>query len=394
MKSAPLFRKVIFWLHLIAGVFAGLVILVMAVTGVALTYERQMIDKADRPAMSAPAKNTPRLSPSQMLEKARAAAPTGASLSALTLRSDQTVPAQAVYGREASAWLHPWTGEKLESGAPGMRRFFRTATDLHRWLAASGDSRATGKAITGAANLAFLFLVVSGLYLWFPRQWSWKTVRPAFWFRRKLSGRARDWNWHNVLGFWSAIPLFFIVVTGSLISYPWATALFYRAFGETPPPSPAAAASPQGPRSSETPPAPLSPPAPTLDAAWAKAEELSPGWETISLRVPATKEAVFTVLAGHRGRPDLRSTLTLDPQTAAVLKTETFDQFSTARQARTWGRWIHTGEAGGVAGQTIAGLASAAAVILVWTGFALAIRRLVRRLKGRDANQAAAPEPA
>ena len=40
-------RTLIFWPHLIAGVTAGVVILVMSVTGVVLTYERQMIAWSD-----------------------------------------------------------------------------------------------------------------------------------------------------------------------------------------------------------------------------------------------------------------------------------------------------------------------------------------------------------
>ena len=41
-------RKIFFWLHLIAGVFAGIVIFLMSVTGVALTYQKQMTEWADR----------------------------------------------------------------------------------------------------------------------------------------------------------------------------------------------------------------------------------------------------------------------------------------------------------------------------------------------------------
>ena len=50
-----------------------------------------------------------------------------------------------------------------------------------------------------------------------------------------LAGKARDFNWHNTIGFWSAIPLAIIVAGGVVISYPWATALVYRAYGEAPP---------------------------------------------------------------------------------------------------------------------------------------------------------------
>ena len=35
-------RRVLFWSHLVCGVVAGIVILIMCVTGVALTYQKEM----------------------------------------------------------------------------------------------------------------------------------------------------------------------------------------------------------------------------------------------------------------------------------------------------------------------------------------------------------------
>ena len=48
---------------------------------------------------------------------------------------------------------------------------------------------------------------------------------------------------------------------------------------------------------------------------------------------------------------------------------------SVGTQAKRWLRYLHTCEAYGIVGQTIAGLASFAGIIMVWTGFALALRR-------------------
>jgi uncharacterized iron-regulated membrane protein len=45
------------------------------------------------------------------------------------------------------------------------------------------------------------------------------------------------------------------------------------------------------------------------------------------------------------------------------------------RRLRAWVRPLHTGEAGGLPGQTIALVASAGGGVLVWTGLALAWRR-------------------
>ena len=41
-------RKIFFWLHLTAGSLAGIVILIMSVTGVLLAWQRQIIRFADR----------------------------------------------------------------------------------------------------------------------------------------------------------------------------------------------------------------------------------------------------------------------------------------------------------------------------------------------------------
>ncbi|MEQ1573862.1 MAG: PepSY domain-containing protein, partial [Vicinamibacterales bacterium] len=67
-------RRLIFWFHLSAGVTAGLVILLMSVTGVLLTYERQMVAWADRSAAALPpAPDAVRMPVEQLLASVRAA---------------------------------------------------------------------------------------------------------------------------------------------------------------------------------------------------------------------------------------------------------------------------------------------------------------------------------
>ena len=45
--SGSLFRRILFWAHLGSGVAAGLLILLMSVTGVLLTYEHQILASAE-----------------------------------------------------------------------------------------------------------------------------------------------------------------------------------------------------------------------------------------------------------------------------------------------------------------------------------------------------------
>ncbi|NJM38368.1 MAG: PepSY domain-containing protein [Akkermansiaceae bacterium] len=97
---------------------------------------------------------------------------------------------------------------------------------------------------------------------------------------------------------------------------------------------------------------------------------------------PKSAEPLKVFVAGsHRGRPDLRSEFTVDLATAQLLSTKDFSSDSPAKRAMSWGRWIHTGEAGGWIGQSIAAFACVATLVLIYSGFALSWRRFFRKEK-------------
>lgn len=360
-------RKLLFWPHLIAGTIAGIVILMMSVTGVLLMYEKQMIAWADEREYDFAVPRTARLPVENLIAVVREAK--GSDPASVTLRSDPSAPAIFALGREGNLYVNPYTGQVLGSGSPGVRAFFRTVTDWHRWFAAQGDKRPLGKAVTGACNLAFLFLVMTGFYLWWPKRWTWQHLKPVTTFRSGLSGKARDFNWHNVIGLWCAIPLFFVVLGATVISYPWASNLVYRLAGSEAPrqQGPPRASNSEGRLGTLE----------GLEKAWRTAEQSVPHWRTVTLRLPGSDRApwAFTVDQGYAGQPQKRTTLTLNRSTGEVEKTEPFSSFDSGRRVRTWLRFVHTGEYYGLLGQTVAGVASAGATVLVWTGIALSLRR-------------------
>ncbi|HEX8360591.1 MAG TPA: PepSY-associated TM helix domain-containing protein [Longimicrobium sp.] len=374
------FRSLVFWCHLAAGVFAGVVVLIMSVTGVLLTYQRQITLWADMRSLEAapPSAAAQRLPPAVLVErvlKTEKGAPT-----ALTWRAGRDMPVQVAFGRERTVFASAYTGEVLGQGGTGVRAFFRKVTDLHRWLGAGEERRALGKMVTGASNLAFLFLVVSGFYLWWPSEWSRRMLRSITWFRRGLRPKARDFNWHNTIGFWSAIPLFFVVLSGVVISYPWASSLVYRAVGEAPPPPAEGGGRPGG-----------EPVAPAValagvDAFWPRVTERVPGWRIITLNLPKKPDApfVFSIDRGSGGEPQKRASLTLDRATGREVKWESFTATSPGRRLRSILRFAHTGEVLGIPGQTLAGIVSLGAAFLVWTGLSLSLRRF-RAWRGRRA---------
>ena len=372
MKSV---RTVLFWIHLAVGALAGIVIFIMSVTGVALTYEKQMIEWADRRAAAIEPRSS-HLPPQHLIAAAAAARPE-LTVIGLTMRVEPLAPATITFDGNTALLVDPYTAAIIGQPPATIRAFFRTMTLWHRYLALEGASRATGKAITGAANLGFLFLVVSGLYLWFPRVWNWMQFRNVLWFRVGLSAKARDFNWHNTIGFWSCVPLAIIVAGVVPISYAWGNTLVYRVMGDTPP----APAVPSRPDEAKGQTYVVN----GLDAAWAHAVAGVPTWRTMTTRLATTATApiVLTVDEGFGGQPQKRSTITFDRQTGALIKNETFSQLGAGRRARSWLRFAHTGEFYGLPGQTIAGLASLGGAFLVYTGLALATRRLLACLKRR-----------
>jgi len=275
---------------------------------------------------------------------------------------------------------------------------------MHRWLAAPAEKRATGRAVTAACNLGFLFLVCSGPFLWLPRTWTRGAVQAGTRLKFSLRGKARDFNWHNVIGFWTCVPLGVIVFCAVVMSYPWANNLVYRVTGNAPPPPNAqlvvvSGLQPDGQRTRSQEASSASSSKNENSVAWSgldtlshHAEERVPEWRTITVRLsgPSDTNITFSIDSGNGGRPDKRAQLTLNRKNATEVRWEPFSSYNSGRQLRSWIRFTHTGEAGGVLGETLAALASTGGAFLVWTGLSLSIRRLRAFLTRRVSSASAA----
>ena len=305
------------------------------------------------------------------------------------MRRAVDAPVEVNFGQKGPVFVHAYTGEILGTGSARTRVFFRSVMEWHRWIALKDARRATGKMITGVSNLIFLFIVVSGFYLWWPRAWTWTQFRQVLWFRNGLPSKARDFNWHHVIGYWSLVPLAVIVWSGSVIGYPWASDLTYRMAGETPPRPPQGGPARAGERPAGRPEGRAQGPpesrrgAPDarerhaegpgaaeaavtfrpLGSLLDRAAAQSSDWTILSARLPTPREAMVqvTVDTGTGAQPQKKGTLQLDRVTGETKKWEPFEAQSKGRQWRSWMRFVHTGEYYGLVGQTIAGLVTAGA---------------------------------
>jgi uncharacterized iron-regulated membrane protein len=446
-----LLRKIFFWAHLVAGLVAGLSIAVMCFTGAVLAFEKQIVAWSERDArrVTPPAADAPRLSLDELARRVRETNP-DARPAGVTLSADPRDAVAFSLGRDSAVYANPYTGEVRAPASTKVHDFMHVMEDWHRVLALGGDNRPIGKAINGACNLAFFFLAVSGLYLWWPRSLTWRGFRAVTLFNWRLTGKARDFNWHNSIGLWSAPVLVVLTLTAVPISYRWGGDLIYRLVGETPPAQGQGPGGPMGAASTEAfkieRPSPDARPLPQSKLL-ARVQADFPRWEQITFRTggmqrgqrpaqnsnaaaprdgaaagerreartPRPEGASATENRGNReGRTENRTggtgtgeargpqpltvtiresgawprtattTLTLHPFTGEVLKREGYADLSPARQIRSWTRFLHTGEALGVGGQLVAGLACLGGCLLVYTGFALSWRRFFSRTPAKS----------
>lgn len=375
------FRTAIFWIHLAAGLTAGVVIFIMAVTGIAIAFEEEVLAWQDREVsrlqISESQAGQAPLKMAELISRIRAERPASPVVSIAVFR-DPLRAWDFQLDDGTLLYVNPYNGVAGESRAQSVHEAFHKLEEWHRWLGDADGVASTGRLVTGICNLAFVVLCVTGLYLWFPRKWGWRSLRPLLLLKRGSRGKARDFNWHAVFGFWSLPVLLLLAVTAVVISFEWGHRLVFTVAGE------------EAPKSRTygmmAVPAPVMP-APAPGTARLPKEELItylvrafPEWESIALEdltqetgPPGPLEIGVTVPGWMPSRAYIP--VKADPCTGAILQAVRFEERSPGLQARVWMRFLHTGAAFGLPGKIIACLATAACVLLVWTGFSLSWRR-------------------
>ena len=392
-------RKIVFRLHLSVAAVVGVVILMMAATGVILSLEGTVTGWAERRHFVAVDRLAPppRLPPAAIVQAAEAwgtAQGTPLTATSLRYRPHPRAPVRVDAGRELHVYVDPYRGEVLGHGPGPVERFFTAVHDLHRWFAVPSGSVRGARAVTGAVNVAFLFLLLTGPFLWLPSRFTKRALANILLFQRGARGAWRDLNRHQVIGIWSVVPLAVIAVTGALTSYPAVADRVYPVVGRAVsgggrwPGGEAVGVGPGGGgvgsavevggsaevgRGAEEEGA-------DLEAVLGVAEGWVGGWRSLTVTLPRPRdpEVRVEIRGGGAGQPQKTGTLTLDAATGTPRSWETFVNETAGHRAQEFLRYAHTGEYWGIAGRVIAALCSLAATLMVWTGLSLAIRRLRR----------------
>lgn len=373
-------REALFWVHLVSGLVAGLVIAVMSITGVAIAFEHEILAFIDRDVARVAARDgATRLPLDELVSEAVARRPDFRPTT-LLVPASPALAYELRAGREGTLFVNPYSGAVSEPRSGAAHDVLHALEGWHRWLGLEGRGRAAGRLVTGVCNLAFVVLCLTGSWIWLPRSFASRSAwRRRLWFTPGLERRARDRSWHDVVGVWTLPVLVVLAGTAVVFSFEWGHRLVFAAFGES---APAA----RGPGMLASPPVALpdrradSRPLP-LEAIRSAVAARHPRHEAIALPLapasgpPRPLDVVVFEPAPFqtRGRVQLK----VDPFTGDVLSTLRWADRSAGTRARILVRFLHTGEALGWPGRLVAVAVTTLSLLLVYTGCTLSWARFL-----------------
>lgn len=379
--SLVMFKRIVFQLHWLFGITAGLVLALMGVTGAAYSFQDELMRAINPDVLQVEVRDSGVLSPAVLVPKLEAASQQRVIGLWLEVEGDRA--ARVFFApppgerRGPSRYFDSYSGELLDE--PRGQGFFDLMLKLHRFLA-MGDY---GKQVTAASTLTLLFFCLSGLYLRWPRQASsWRAWLTLDWARK---GRSFNWDLHAVAGTWCLALYLLAALTGLYWSYDW-----YREGATT-----LLSAEPSGQQRSgkrAPPPAGELPPV-SYQAVWdglqrATGSQLS----SYNLRFPtvAGQPATVFYLREDAAHERAFNQLELDPLSGAPGRHKRYEQQAFGDQLLTSVYALHVGSYFGLTGRILMMLASLAMPLFAITGWLLYLdRRRKKRamLKARGALQ-------
>ncbi|WP_437921401.1 PepSY-associated TM helix domain-containing protein [Sphingobacterium sp. LRF_L2] len=240
-------KKVFAWLHLWLGLLTGIVVFVVSITGGIHVFHEEFLEwfptKGDPTAVvhQIPADGRRFLKPSEIVEHVQTREHgDSVALTPFMIRYFRDKGSILLTGDNQGdrTWytFDPYTGEVLEQKIENKNglfivqkgqiikdnlkafEFFPFILDghLNLWL-----PPAIGNPIVCYCTLGFVVLLISGIVLWWPK--SKAAAKQRYWFRWKKSTkwRRKNYDLHNVNGFYVFIFLLLIAFTGLCIGLEW-----------------------------------------------------------------------------------------------------------------------------------------------------------------------------
>lgn len=235
-------KKITGWLHLWLGLVSGLIVFVVALSGTLFVFADETIDAIAGNARYVRSVQQQKMPVDELLVKFHEQVPERRAFyidhykdaqRSFRIGSAVRPPADAPKGKRirgtfAYTYMDPYTGEVLKTSK--SYEFFYVVAHIHSQLLMSS----TGKTIVGIATIIFLVQLIGGLILWWPKKWNKSTRTAAFKVKSGTKWRRKNYDFHNVFGFYALIPAIVLTITGLIMAYDVLYTLTQNAFGGNP----------------------------------------------------------------------------------------------------------------------------------------------------------------
>ena len=224
-----IFRKIHLWL----SVPFGLIITLVCFSGAILVFENEVNEWFRHDLYYVETVKESPLPMDKLLEKVATTLPDSVSVTGVSISSDPGRAYQVSLSkpRRASLYVDQYTGEV--KGKSERSGFFMFMFRMHRWLLDSmnpgNEGIFWGKMIVGVSTLLLVFVLISGIVIWWPR--TRKALKNSLKITATKGWRRFWYDLHVAGGMYALIFLLAMALTGLTWSFPWYRTAFYKVFG-------------------------------------------------------------------------------------------------------------------------------------------------------------------
>jgi len=387
-------KKIFFQTHWLLGITAGVVLVIVGITGALLSFEHELLHVINRNVIYVKPQDV-RLPLSSFLEKVKAEYP-GRNVMSIAVDAEPdhsvgvTFVAMAGNGASEAAkptkgpqrrrgevrYFNPYDGTLLSRQDLTAQSTLQTIERIHRGMVAGP----VGRTVVGSCALLLFVMALTGLYLRWPRRGKlrWRTWLGV---NSELRGRAYLWNLHTVVAT-CVLPLVLVsTLTGSYQAFDWYRKAVMNVAGASLPtrePTKLIEPVPEGSADASI----------NLDLLWSTFQDQHRDFKTASLIFPSSLAHAVEIryLTTYSPHERAFNVIAMHPVSGDVIKQEVFSEKKTGNRFVSAILPLHTGTYFGWIGQMMMMLSALSMPFFAVTGWMMYVQR-------RRSRQAALLQP-
>ncbi|WP_099464642.1 PepSY-associated TM helix domain-containing protein [Parabacteroides provencensis] len=385
-------RRFFFKVHLWLSVPFGIIIAVVCLTGAILVFETEILELCyPSRYFVKEVKNEP-LPPASLISLAQQQLPDSMKINGIRVFSDPKRTYQLILpGKKAAVFMNPYTGEV--TGIDDGQGFFMQMMRLHRWLLDEykrDGGFSWGKTLVGVSTLILVIIIVSGVFIWFPR--NKKVMKNRLKIKTKAGWFRFFYDLHVSGGFYAALLLLVLCLTGLTWSFDWYRNAFYTVFGVKATQTQVHASPSSALTSKET----YGKKAGSHEHSNAERKEKRQKktdytqWADVLTALQnryanfnsiTIQDGSATVSSAEYGNTRGSDRYSFNPATGEITEIQLYDDIPKSGKIRGWIYSVHAGTWGGITTRVLSCLVSLLGAIFAVTGYYFWLKKMMRKLK-------------